>query len=158
MASGFEFNRQGQAIAFAFADQRLSPRAGGALFWGGLRPLDGATRLTAALPHRFPTSHHKLLPLETALAFMQGWLGDARKLTHLADLRRDPLAPEPLGIKRIARQSALTRFYSGLLRGGWRQLWDPIPSPFPNCPAVENRPVFRGSIRIKHHLPLHRSG
>ena len=29
-------------------------------------------------------------------------------------------------------------------RGWWRRLWDKILSPFPNCNAVENRPVFSG--------------
>ena len=29
-------------------------------------------------------------------------------------------------------------------RGWWRRRWDKILSPFPNCNAVENRPVFSG--------------
>ncbi len=27
-------------------------------------------------------------------------------------------------------------------RGWWRRLWEKILSPWPNCNAVENRPVF----------------
>lgn len=69
-----------------------APRSGGWLW-----PLDWAARLAAALP------------LEKALAFMHGLLGDARKLTHVAYLRRDPLLPEFLGIRRVASQSVLAR-------------------------------------------------
>jgi len=29
-------------------------------------------------------------------------------------------------------------------RGWWRRLWEKILSPWPNCNAVENRPVFSG--------------
>jgi hypothetical protein len=59
-------------------------------------------RLSSALPHRLPASNHRLLPVEKALAFMHGLLCDARKLTHAACLRRDPLVPELLGIERAA--------------------------------------------------------
>ena len=107
VAATFEFKSNGKAIAIGFTDQRLSPHAGSALFWGWLRPLDWAKRLAAALPHQQPTSNNHLLPLEKALAFMHGVLCDARKLTHVAYLRRDPLAPELLGIKRVASQSVL---------------------------------------------------
>ena len=56
---------------------------------------------------------HTASPLEKALAFTHGLLCEARKLTHVAYLRRDPLVPELLGIKRIASQSALSRFFAG---------------------------------------------
>lgn len=68
---------------------------------------------------------------------MHGLLCDARKLTHVAYLRRDPLAPELLGIKRIASQSVLTRFFQGFRSAGdnlrvFRPLWywclDRLPS------------------------------
>ncbi|HXT13539.1 MAG TPA: hypothetical protein VN873_18450, partial [Candidatus Angelobacter sp.] len=61
----------------------------------------GANNWPERCPNRLPASNNKLLPLEKALAFTHGLLCDARKLTHVAYLRRDPLAPELLGIKNI---------------------------------------------------------
>lgn len=128
VASALEFKSNGKAIAIEFTEQPLSPHAGSATFWGWLRPLDWCRRLAAALPHPLPTSNNHLLPLERALAFRHGLLCDARKLTHVAHLRRDPLARELLGIKRIASQSVLTRFFQGFRSAGdnlrcFRPLW-----------------------------------
>ena len=128
VAETFEFQSNGKAIAIGFTAQQLSPHAGRALFWGWLRPRDWCNSLAAALPHARPLSNHKLLPLEKALAFMHGLLCDARKLTHVAYLRRDPLVPELLGIKRVASQSVLTRFFQGFTSAGdnlrcFRPLW-----------------------------------
>ena len=137
VAETFEFQSNGKAIAIGFTAQQLSPHAGRALFWGWLRPRDWCNSLAAALPHARPLSNHKLLPLEKALAFMHGLLCDARKLTHVAYLRRDPLVPELLGIKRVASQSVLTRFFQGFTSAGdnlrcFRPLWywglDRLPS------------------------------
>jgi Transposase DDE domain group 1 len=137
VAGTLEFKSNGKAIAIGFTDQQLSPHAGSAVFWGWLRPLDWCSRLAAALPHVRPTSNNKLLPLEKALAFMHGLLCDARKLTHVAYLRRDPLVPELLGITRVASQSVLTRFFQSFTSAGanlrcFRPLWywglDRLPS------------------------------
>ena len=137
VAGSLEFKSNGKAIAIEFTEQRLSAHTGSAVFWGWLRPLDWVKRLRAALPHRQPTSNNKLLPVEKALAFMHGLLCDARKLTHIAYLRRDPLAPELLGIKRVASQSVLSRFFAGFNSAGtnlrcFRSLWhwglDQLPS------------------------------
>ena len=137
MAGTFEFKSNGKSIAIGFTDQQLSPHAGSALFWGWLRPLDWCQRLAAAMPHPLPVSNNKLLPLEKGLAFMHGLLCDARKLTHVAYLRRDPLVPELLGIRRVASQSVLTRFFQGFASAGdnlrcFRPLWhwclDRLPS------------------------------
>jgi hypothetical protein len=51
VATTLEFKSNGKAIAIGFTDQRLSPHAGSAAFWGWLRPRDWASRLAAALPH-----------------------------------------------------------------------------------------------------------
>lgn len=47
---------------------------------------------------------------------------------HVSYLRRDPLVPELLGIKRVASQSVLTRFFQGFTSAGdnlrcFRPLW-----------------------------------
>jgi hypothetical protein len=102
VAGTFQFRFNGKAIAIGFTDQRLSPHAGSAVFRGWPRPSCWVARLSSALPHRLPASNHRLLPVEKALAFMHGLLCDARKLTHAACLRRDPLVPELLGIERAA--------------------------------------------------------
>ena len=137
VAPAFEFRDGGRAISVGFTDQRLSPHAGTAAFWGWLRPLDWVRRLADALPHSMPASNNRLLPVEKALAFMQGLLCDARKLTHVAYLRRDPLVPELLGITRVASQSVLSRFFQGFTSAGdnlrcFRPLWrwgmDRLPS------------------------------
>lgn len=153
VARSLEFKTNGKAIASEVTDQQLSPHAGSATFWGWLRPLDWCKRLAAALPHPPPTSNKKLLPVEKALAFMHGLLCDARKLTHVAYLRRDPLAPELLGIKRVASQSVLTRFFQGFTSAGdnlraFRPLWhwglDRLPS------AKEGYTLDLDSTRLLH--------
>ncbi len=137
VAGSLEFKSGGKAIAIEFTDQQLSPHAGSATFWGWLRPLDWVHSLRTALPHGLPLSNNHLLPVEKALAFVHGLLCDARKLTHVAYLRRDPLVPEMLGIKRIASQSVLSRFFqrftsAGENLRGFRPLWrwcvDRLPS------------------------------
>lgn len=137
VAEGFEFKADGRTIGIEFTDQRLSPHAGSATFWGWLRPLDWTRRLAEALPHPLPVSNNHILPMEKALAFMHGLLCDARKLTHVAHFRRDPVVPELLGIRRVASQSALSRFFQGFTSAGtnlrcfrplWRWCMDRLPS------------------------------
>lgn len=137
VAEAFEFKINGKAMAISFTDQRLSPQAGSAVFWGWLQRGDWRQRLAAALPQALPRSNNKLLPLEKALAFMHGLLCEARKLTHVAYLRRDPLAPELVGIKRIASQSVRSRFFQGFdsaaanlrcFRPLWHWGWNRLPS------------------------------
>lgn len=120
-----------------FTDQRLSPHAGSATFWSWLHRLDWRQTLTAALPQPLPLSNNKLLPVEKALAFMHGLLCDARKLTHVAYLRRDPVVTELIGVRRVASQSVLSRFFQGFASAGdnlrcFRPLWhwglDRLPS------------------------------
>ena len=53
---------------------------------------------------------------------------DARKLTPIAYLRRDPLVAELVGIRRVASQSVLSRFFQGFRSAGsnlrcFRLLW-----------------------------------
>src|SRR5512138_282073 len=111
VAGEFEFKTAGKSIAIGFTDQRLSPHAGSATFWGWLRGGSWIRTLREVLPHALPSSNNHLLPLEKAVAFIHGLLCDARKLTHVAYLRRDPVAPELIGVRRVASQSALSRFF-----------------------------------------------
>lgn len=53
-----------------------------------------------------------------ALGFIQGLLCGAKKLTHVAYLRRDPMVPEMVGIKRVPSQSVLSRFFQGFSSAG----------------------------------------
>jgi len=153
VAGGFEFKSGGKSIAIEFTDQRLSPHAGAATFWGWLRPLDWVRRLTEALPQPLPTSNNHLLPIEKALAFMHGLLCDARKLTHVAYLRRDRLVPELLGIRRVASQSVLSRFFAGFTSAGvnlrcFRSLWHWGLNRLPS--AKEGYTLDLDSTRLLH--------
>jgi len=112
VAGGLNFKIGGKAIAVEFTDQQLSPHAGSAIFWGWLQPSGWIKTLAAALPHAPALSNNSLPALTKALAFTQGLLCDARKLTHVAYLRRDPLVPELLNIERVPSQSTLSRFFA----------------------------------------------
>jgi hypothetical protein len=128
VTAGFEFKSGGKSIAVEFTEQQLSAHAGTATFWAWLHGSGWGERLTAALPHRLPESNNSLAPREKALAFVHGLLSEARKLTHVAYFRRDPLVPELLGIRRVASQSTLSRFFAGFRSAGanlacFRPLW-----------------------------------
>ena len=128
VADGFEFKTGGKAIAVEFTDQRLSAHAGSAPFWAWLHGTGWTRRLEEHLPHRRAASNNHLTALEKALAFTHGLLCEARKLTHVAYFRRDPLVPELLGIRRVASQSSLSRFFTGFASAGanlrcFRPLW-----------------------------------
>ena len=84
--------------------------------------------MTEHLPHRRAASNNHLTPLTKALAFTHGLLCEARKLTHVAYFRRDPLVPQMLGIRRVASQSSLSRFFQVFTSAGvnlrcFRSLW-----------------------------------
>jgi hypothetical protein len=137
VAEGFEYNVDGKAIAVEFTDQKLSAHAGSATFWAWLHSTRWVSTLEQCLPQRMPTSNNRLLPVGKALAFSHGLLCEARKLTHVAYFRRDPLVPEMLGIARVPSQSVLSRFFGGFASAGsnlacFRPLWhwclDRLPS------------------------------
>ena len=140
VAEEFEVKGASKAITIGFTDQRLSPHAGSATFWSWLRPLDWNKLLAAVLPQRLPLSNNHLLPVEKALAVMHGLLCDARKLTHVAYLRRDPVVPELIGVRRVASQSVLSRFFQGFDSAGnnlrcFRPLWHWCLHRLPSAPA-----------------------
>jgi hypothetical protein len=128
VAGGFEFKVGAKAIAVDFTEQKLSAHAGSATFWAWLHSTRWVRVLQRQLPHRPPGSNNNLTALEKALAFSHGLLCEARKLTHVAYFRRDPLVPEMLGIRRVASQSVLSRFFGGFASPGknlscFRPLW-----------------------------------
>jgi len=98
-----------------------SPHAGSATFWSLLRPSGFIEKLRGALPHPQPLSNNHISPSDKALGFIQGLLCGAEKLTQVAYLRRDPVVPEIVGIKRIASQSVLSRFFAGFDSEGKNQ-------------------------------------
>jgi hypothetical protein len=113
VAAPIQFQSAGQSIQIEFTDQQLSPHAGSAPFWAFLRQSGWIGLLEKCLPHPVPKSNNHLTPVSKVLGFVQGLLCGAKKLTHVAYLRRDPLLPELLGIKRVASQSVLSRFFQG---------------------------------------------
>lgn len=113
VADKIEFESAGQSIQIEFTEQKLSPHAGTATFWSFLHQSGWREAIERCLPHALPKSNNALSPLSKALGFMQGLLCGAKKLTHVAYLRGDPLVPELLGIKRVASQSTFTRFFQG---------------------------------------------
>jgi hypothetical protein len=126
-----------KSIAIRFTDQRISPYAGSSMFWGWLHPRGFIPLLRQCLPHPASTSNNNLSAVEKALAFVQGILCEARKLTHVAYLRRDPLVPTLLGIRRVASQSTLSRFLAMFSSAGgnlrcfgplWQWSIDRLPS------------------------------
>jgi len=118
VASPIQFESGGQSIQIEFTDQQLSPHAGTATFWAFLRQSGWIGLLEQSLPHPRPQSNNHLSPLSKVLSFVQGLLCGAKKLTHVAYLRRDPLVPEMLGIRRVASQSVLSRFFQGFTSAG----------------------------------------
>lgn len=127
VAAGFEFKSGGKSIAVEFTDQKLSAHAGSATFWAWLHGESWEARLAERLPQTL-RSNNRLPAVAKALAFTHGLLGEARKLTHVASFRRDPVVPELLGIARVPSQSSLSRFFAGFRSAGvnlrcFRPLW-----------------------------------
>jgi hypothetical protein len=118
VAAPIQFQSAGQSIQIEFTDQQLSPHAGTVPFWGFLRQSGWIGLLEQCLPHLRPQSNNHLSPVSKGLGFVQGLLCGAKKFTHVAYLRRDPLVPEMLGIKRVASQSVLSRFFQGFTSAG----------------------------------------
>ena len=118
VAEKIQFQSAGQSIQIEFTDQQLSPHAGTATFWTFLHESGWRELVARCLPHPAPTSNNALSPLTKVLSFVQGLLCGAKKLTHCAYLRRDPMMPALLGIKRVPSQSTFTRFFQGFTGAG----------------------------------------
>jgi hypothetical protein len=118
VAEKIKFQSAGQTIQIEFTDQELSPHAGTATFWSFLHQSGWREVVARHLPHPIPISNNALSPLTKVLGFVQGLLCGATKLTHVAYLRRDPMVPALLGIKRVPSQSTLSRFFQGFTSAG----------------------------------------
>ena len=118
VAPKIQFQSAHKSIQIGFTDQKLSPHAGTATFWSFLHGSGWIPLLEKCLPHPQPTSNNHIKPLCKGLGFIQGLLCGAKKFTHVAYLRRDPMVPEMLGIKRVPSQSVLTRFFQGFSSAG----------------------------------------
>ena len=138
VASKIQFQNGDKSIQIEFTDQKLSPHAGSATFWSFLHGSGWIGLLEKCLPHPLPKSNNCLQPLCKALGFIHGLLCGAKKLTHVAYLRRDPLVPELVGIKRVASQSVLSRFFQGFASAGanlrcFRPLFSWCLQRLPSC-------------------------
>jgi hypothetical protein len=118
VAKKIKFQSAGQSIQIEFTDQQLSPHAGTATFWSFLHQSGWGELVRRCLPHPVPVSNNALPPLTKVFSFVQGLLCGAKKLTHVAYLRRDPMMPALLGIKRVPSQSTFTRFFQGFTSAG----------------------------------------
>lgn len=101
---------EGSAIQIGFTDQKVSPHAGLASFVGFLHWHRVGSLLEKVLPHA-PRSNNASRPVDTAMSFLIGIIGGARKLTQVGYLRADRLLPSLLGVKRLASQPTLSRFF-----------------------------------------------
>lgn len=118
VAEKIKFQTAGQSIQIEFTDQQLSAHAGTATFWTFLHHSGWGELVGRCLPQPAPVSNNALPPLAKVYSFVQGLLCGAKKLTHVAYLRRDPLMPALLGIQRVPSQSTLTRFFQGFTSAG----------------------------------------
>jgi hypothetical protein len=116
-----------ETIQIGFTGQKVSGRAGlltlaSFLHWHRFGEL-----LAGVLP-RFKQRRRGYQPFEYALGFLTGILAGAKKLTHVAHLRRDVMLAPLLAISGIASQSALSRFFQRFTSAGqnlatFRPLW-----------------------------------
>jgi hypothetical protein len=98
-----------KAIKIGFTDQKISPHAGLSTFVSFLHRQGWKGELEKVLPAR--TSPNGSPARDVALSFMMGVLSGAKKLAQVAYLRGDAVLPSLLGIKRMASQSALSRYF-----------------------------------------------
>lgn len=116
-----------ETIPIGFTDQKVSGRAGLLTFASFLHWHRFGELLASVLP-RFKQRRRGYEPFEYALGFLAGILAGAKKLTHVAHLRRDVMLAPLLAIEGIASQSALSRFFQRFTSAGqnlavFRPLW-----------------------------------
>jgi len=116
-----------ETIQIGFTDQKVSGRAGLLTFASFLHWHRFGDVLAGVLP-QFKRRRRGYEPWEFALGFLAGILAGAKKLTHVAHLRRDVMLAPLLAIRGIASQSAFSRFFQRFTSAGqnlatFRPLW-----------------------------------
>lgn len=116
-----------ETIQIGFTDQKVSGRAGLLTFAGFLHWHRFGALLARVLP-QFKQRRRGYQPFEYGLGFVAGILAGAKKLTHVAHLRRDVMLAPLLAIQAIASQSAFSRFFQHFTSAGqnlatFRPLW-----------------------------------
>ena len=116
-----------ETIQIGFTDQKVSGRAGLLTFAGFLHGHRFGELLAGVLP-QFKRRRRGYQPFEYGLGFVAGILAGAKKITHVAHLRRDVLLAPLLAIQAIASQSAFSRFFQRFTSAGqnlatFRPLW-----------------------------------
>ena len=116
-----------ETIQIGFTDQKVSGRAGLLTFASFLHWPRFGELLASVLP-RFKQRQRGYQPFEYALGFLAGILAGAKKLTHVAHLRRDVMLAPLLAIQGVPSQSALSRFFQRFTSAGqnlvtFRPLW-----------------------------------
>ena len=98
-----------KAIKIGFTEQKVSPHAGLSTFVSFVHRAKWKPRLEKVLPVR--TSPNARPAVELALSFMVGVLAGAKKLAQVGYLQGDRVLPSLLGIKRMASQYSLSRYF-----------------------------------------------
>ena len=116
-----------ETIPLGFTDQKVSGRAGLLIFASFLHWHRFGELLAGVMP-QFKRRRRGYQPFEYAVGFMTGILAGARKLTHVAHLRRDLMLAPLLAIQSIASQSAFSRCFQHFTSAGqnlatFRPLW-----------------------------------
>ena len=125
-----------ESIRIGFTEQKASGHAGLSTFTSFLLWHRLGDVFERILPHR-PTSPNAMRPEDLAMGFVTGILAGARKLAHVAFLRKDVMLPSLLGIQRIGSQSTFSRFFQGFKNAPgnaatfgplWRWCLDRLPT------------------------------
>ena len=116
-----------ETLHIGFTDQKVSGRAGLLTFAGFLHWHRVGDLLARVLP-AFKLRRRGYQPFEYGLGFVAGILAGAKKLTHVAHLRRDVMLAPLLAIQGVASQSAFSRFFQRFTSAGqnlatFRPLW-----------------------------------
>ncbi|MBO0783498.1 MAG: IS1380 family transposase [Ktedonobacteraceae bacterium] len=98
-----------KTIKIGFTEQKVSPHAGLSTFVSFLQWQGWKMLLEKVLPER--TSPNAKPAIEVALSFMVGVLAGARKLAQVGYLQGDRVLPQLLGIKAMASQYSLSRYF-----------------------------------------------
>lgn len=112
-------------IDVEFTDKPVTPWGGLVLFSGLARQIGLEQALRDALPFRL-TSPNATDPVEIVLAFMASVLTGSRRLAHIERLRWDEPVRRMLGLKRVASDSTLARFFRRFTAGKVTEVFESL--------------------------------